>query len=104
LQCSSLLTDLHSFPTRRSSDLNSMLIRLRAMFSSDYGHWDVGVPAQLLLHSYDLVRGELLSSEEFREFMADNAIRLHGTLNRTRSEEHTSELQSLAYLVCRLLL
>src|SRR2546425_9235063 len=24
--------------------------------------------------------------------------------NRTRSEEHTSELQSLAYLVCRLLL
>src|SRR2546425_6608554 len=26
------------------------------------------------------------------------------TLNRHRSEEHTSELQSLAYLVCRLLL
>src|SRR2546425_9399400 len=25
-------------------------------------------------------------------------------LGRTRSEEHTSELQSLAYLVCRLLL
>src|SRR2546425_6865846 len=28
---------------------------------------------------------------------------LHTTINR-RSEEHTSELQSLAYLVCRLLL
>src|SRR2546425_10769441 len=27
-----------------------------------------------------------------------------GYLARTRSEEHTSELQSLAYLVCRLLL
>src|SRR2546425_9599423 len=27
-----------------------------------------------------------------------------GTLCRERSEEHTSELQSLAYLVCRLLL
>src|SRR2546425_9408262 len=26
------------------------------------------------------------------------------TMNRHRSEEHTSELQSLAYLVCRLLL
>src|SRR2546423_8511486 len=26
------------------------------------------------------------------------------TLERARSEEHTSELQSLAYLVCRLLL
>src|SRR5687767_15707643 len=27
-----------------------------------------------------------------------------GTFNEVRSEEHTSELQSLAYLVCRLLL
>src|SRR2546425_4261380 len=27
-----------------------------------------------------------------------------GTTRRARSEEHTSELQSLAYLVCRLLL
>src|SRR2546423_4148942 len=29
---------------------------------------------------------------------------LHAVLRRERSEEHTSELQSLAYLVCRLLL
>src|SRR3989441_5270854 len=29
---------------------------------------------------------------------------LRGRLSRQRSEEHTSELQSLAYLVCRLLL
>src|SRR5687767_15873029 len=28
----------------------------------------------------------------------------HATARRSRSEEHTSELQSLAYLVCRLLL
>src|SRR2546425_5908522 len=28
----------------------------------------------------------------------------HGHADRARSEEHTSELQSLAYLVCRLLL
>src|SRR2546425_7204101 len=28
----------------------------------------------------------------------------YGTAGATRSEEHTSELQSLAYLVCRLLL
>src|SRR2546425_7061436 len=30
--------------------------------------------------------------------------REHHLADRTRSEEHTSELQSLAYLVCRLLL
>src|SRR5687767_15217243 len=28
----------------------------------------------------------------------------HGEIDQSRSEEHTSELQSLAYLVCRLLL
>src|SRR2546425_3200873 len=31
-------------------------------------------------------------------------LRLPSSLSRQRSEEHTSELQSLAYLVCRLLL
>src|SRR5687767_15195058 len=35
----------------------------------------------------------------------DGAHRQHvRRINRPRSEEHTSELQSLAYLVCRLLL
>src|SRR2546425_8216571 len=33
-----------------------------------------------------------------------NALRQPISAQRTRSEEHTSELQSLAYLVCRLLL
>src|SRR5205823_7329254 len=35
--------------------------------------------------------------------LIDNAMSWHG-LPQLRSEEHTSELQSLAYLVCRLLL
>ena len=35
--------------------------------------------------------------------MADEAISI-GPAAAARSEEHTSELQSLAYLVCRLLL
>src|SRR3989441_3821014 len=34
---------------------------------------------------------------------ADGRAR-HGSRDHARSEEHTSELQSLAYLVCRLLL
>src|SRR2546425_6481735 len=42
----------------------------------------------------------------FRKGEAVNAASLHTTGRNvvTRSEEHTSELQSLAYLVCRLLL
>src|SRR3989441_13235417 len=34
--------------------------------------------------------------------LKDGFIWLNSNTNRTRSEEHTSELQSLAYLVCRL--
>src|SRR5437763_11161201 len=65
-----LLRDLHSFPTRRSSDLS------------------VGLRQKLLglgLQSLFWVRPS---------FAAD----------LLRSEEHTSELQSPMYLVCRLLL
>src|SRR3712207_8586756 len=35
---------------------------------------------------------------------AVTSIRIEGTLHEFRSEEHTSELQSRQYLVCRLLL
>src|SRR2546425_7000088 len=37
-----------------------------------------------------------------RVHVDDDVLRVH--FRRLRSEEHTSELQSLAYLVCRLLL
>src|SRR2546425_3703156 len=45
-----------------------------------------------------LVQGPVLEDEDLR--VEDARVRLA----RLRSEEHTSELQSLAYLVCRLLL
>src|SRR2546425_4469393 len=50
----------------------------------------LGRHAQLLLH-VDRAGG-------------DEGVDAPGTLRIHRSEEHTSELQSLAYLVCRLLL
>src|SRR5205823_1304237 len=43
------------------------------------------------------------SFADFRSKVGNSLIRLGEKLNG-RSEEHTSELQSLAYLVCRLLL
>src|SRR3989441_3595522 len=47
------------------------------------------------LHARARRRGQLLLEPADRE---------HPPAQRQRSEEHTSELQSLAYLVCRLLL
>src|SRR5687767_15332403 len=39
-----------------------------------------------------------------REVLEAGSVELHELVDHARSEEHTSELQSLAYLVCRLLL
>src|SRR5207247_9304625 len=71
---------LHSFPTRRSSDL---VLLDRRVLLRDYG-------------------GELLAS------LPDARVRrvpmTEVATTRARSEEHTSELQSRVDLVCRLLL
>src|SRR5437899_9926421 len=63
--------DLHSFPTRRSSDLN---------------------PTEIVVEHEERSAGE-------SKYSLYSLIRLN-----FRSEEHTSELQSLRHLVCRLLL
>src|SRR5205823_13639199 len=71
--------NLPSFPTRRSSDLGrfAQFQMAKNVFENDDGVVDQ--PGE----------GQRESAEH------------HGV---DRSEEHTSELQSLAYLVCRLLL
>src|SRR5437660_8910697 len=67
--------DLHSFPTRRSSDLE------------EQAPGATPVPA----------RDPMLELTP-----VEAAVRAHQ--GETRSEEHTSELQSRGHLVCRLLL
>src|SRR5687767_15700032 len=78
--------DLHSFPTRRSSDL---------AFAHHVVAFGKGrqLAGRIRFHGLE-IRGD------------DPAIDPEEILGVkvTRSEEHTSELQSLAYLVCRLLL
>src|SRR5262249_61451252 len=82
---------LPSFPTRRSSDLDPGTIEPR------------GIMAYVLLVSAFKVRNPVLAlilmivRTGLRTLNAD-------TSNTYRSEEHTSELQSLTNLVCRLLL
>src|SRR5690606_40854822 len=86
---------LHSFPTRRSSDLNWLeqeTIDL-GQYASPY-YMDVnndGID--------DLLVGYQVTDETFHPV---NKIAYFEALNR--SEEHTSELQSRENLVCRLLL
>src|SRR5437762_9838023 len=75
--------DLHSFPTRRSSDLALALVTLWAIAPSAQAPAPAGDGPQYVAGTNNLLR-------------PDNVLR--------RSEEHTSELQSPMYLVCRLLL
>src|SRR5205823_14332916 len=76
-------SDLHSFPTRRSSDL------------------------EYKREGYEMFVGLMRDVHAtFAERWLKLQIEIGPALGegRVRSEEHTSELQSLAYLVCRLLL
>src|SRR5687767_15620451 len=52
---------------------------------------------------YRGARTGLITTRGFRDILEIRRLRV-GCLYDLRSEEHTSELQSLAYLVCRLLL
>src|SRR5205823_13608718 len=90
LQCSAAHRDLHSFPTRRSSDLAANLAFWGALGLITDGETRLfGCAIALVLAAFCAWLGFRRGEEAFVIY---------------RSEEHTSELQSLAYLVCRLLL
>src|SRR2546425_5632576 len=64
-------------------------------------------PPRSTLFPYTTLFRSSVSSDSWRKPAASRSSRSHRTIRTTgggRSEEHTSELQSLAYLVCRLLL
>src|SRR5437879_9367872 len=93
--CSFSIPDLHSFPTRRSSDLNSVLkncdiensIIMESVKIDTKTHFTDSIIAagcEIIASEHELKKQQFLLGE--------------------RSEEHTSELQSPMYLVCRLLL
>lgn len=66
-----------AFDTR----INPFGSRLKAMFSSDIGHWDVPDMTEVLEEAYELVERELIGESEFEEFVFKNAALLHGKMN-----------------------
>src|SRR5205823_14537250 len=95
---------LHSFPTRRSSDLSELselgIVAARMTLMSSTAD------AKVRFSRSSWPRKRSLANR-----MLPTMIQVHSRVSTTfgkaipnRSEEHTSELQSLAYLVCRLLL
>src|SRR5262245_29850118 len=60
---------------------NPMGARLNAIFSSDIGHFDVPDMTDVVPEAYELVEHELITSEDFRDFMFANAVRFWGEVN-----------------------
>src|SRR5690606_40270179 len=88
--------DLHSFPTRRSSDLQR-LQKPTCFLSSSVGSTDWDMTQRASSQKDSPIRCPAWCS-------TSRCRRWRSTSTGTRSEEHTSELQSRENLVCRLLL
>ena len=55
--------------------------KLRAMFSSDMGHWDVSDMTGILEEAYQLVEKQLVSEDDFRAFVYVNPVRFYTSVN-----------------------
>ncbi len=54
---------------------------LKAVFSSDVGHFDVPLMDAVLAEAWELVEHGLLNEAQFREFTFTNVVNLHGQMN-----------------------
>src|SRR5262249_57418048 len=95
---------LHSSPTRRSSDLDhawqpNLAVRMDRLIAR-------GAPPAILVMPDCFTRyggSQYLDSSATGSYETHLLEELIPWVDRERSEEHTSELQSLTNLVCRLL-
>jgi predicted TIM-barrel fold metal-dependent hydrolase len=55
--------------------------RLRPIFSSDVGHFDVVDMTEVLEEAYELVEHGMITEDDLREFLFSNPARLHTSLN-----------------------
>ena len=79
------------------ADTNPLGARLRAMFSSDIGHWDVPDMAGILAEAWELVEDGRIGEADFREFVFANPVRFYTSANPnffrgTRCEEAAAKL------------
>lgn len=72
--------------------------RLRAMFASDIGHWDVPDFDGVLGEAWELVEDDLVTPEQFRDFMFGNVARLMAGTNPAFFDGTTVESEVRAVL------
>ncbi len=82
-----------AFDARR----NALGVKLRAMFSSDMGHWDVPDMAEILPEAHELLEHGHLTAEDFRDFTFTHPVELYTRVNPdffagTRIEREAAEV------------
>src|SRR5205085_7090314 len=93
---------LHSFPTRRSSDLRLLAA---SVFPAALPEFATPTGIRAVLLNNDPIPDLVICGGELEGPGWDRCSAApHGYQSAWRSEEHTSELQSQSNLVCRLLL
>jgi predicted TIM-barrel fold metal-dependent hydrolase len=60
---------------------NPMGAQLRAMFSSDMGHWDVPDMTEVLGEAFELVEDGLIGEDDFSDFVFGNPVRFYTSAN-----------------------
>ncbi|MSQ26191.1 MAG: amidohydrolase [Dehalococcoidia bacterium] len=64
------------------SDVNPMGATLKTVLGSDIAHWDVKEMNEVLEEAWEMVERESITEGQFKEFVFENPVRLHGRLNR----------------------
>ena len=65
-----------------NSKVNPFGARLKAIFGSDIGHWDVPDLREVVAEAYELVESGAITEEDFRGFTFTNAVTFYGGMNR----------------------
>src|SRR5439155_12389893 len=96
--------DLHSFPTRRSSDLSPRIAARGAVTKTLSAHFSPTFLTRKREHRAKSAAGVWYRARHWRRSAPDSGRTVRWNLVHfvaSRSEEHTSELQSRGHLVCR---
>ncbi|HEX2172861.1 MAG TPA: amidohydrolase, partial [Dehalococcoidia bacterium] len=61
--------------------VNPLGVQIKAILGSDIGHWDVPDMTEVVPEAWELVEDGVITEEDFRAFVCDNAITLYGGPN-----------------------
>ena len=81
--------------------INPFGTAIRAMFGSDVGHWDVIDVGDVVVEAQELVDDDLITSQDFKEFMFWNPVELHAARESRLLQRHAGRGRSRHVLARR---